>query len=76
MHVPGPLSLPWEVNDVPHGVIHHHFYKSAVAGDDRDYYVYTPPDYDPPRKRHIPFFICFMGSVTTPEAGPPSGQPT
>src|ERR1017187_1371376 len=42
VHVPGPLSLPWELNDVPHGEIHHHFYRSAVAGDDRDYYVYTP----------------------------------
>jgi enterochelin esterase-like enzyme len=46
MHVPGPASLPWEVNDVPHGTIHHHFYRSAVVGDDRDYYVYTPPGYD------------------------------
>ena len=45
-HVPGPSSLPWELNDVPHGAIHHHFYRFAVAGDDRDYYVYTPPDDD------------------------------
>ena len=37
VHVPGPLSLPWELNDVPHGEIHHHFYKSKVADDDRDY---------------------------------------
>jgi hypothetical protein len=27
------LSLPWELNDVPHGEIHHHFYKSTVAED-------------------------------------------
>jgi enterochelin esterase-like enzyme len=51
VHVPGPLSLPWEVNDVPHGEIHHHFYRSAIARDDRDYYVYTPPDYDPAAKK-------------------------
>ncbi|MFZ0814174.1 MAG: alpha/beta hydrolase-fold protein [Candidatus Sulfotelmatobacter sp.] len=51
VHVPGPLSLPWELNDVPHGEIHHHFYKSAVAGDDRDYYVYTPAGYDPVAKK-------------------------
>jgi enterochelin esterase-like enzyme len=37
------LSLPWELNDVPHGGIHHHFYKSTVAEDERDCYVYTPP---------------------------------
>ncbi len=46
LHVPGPASLPWEVGDVPHGVIHHHFYHSQVIGDDRDYYVYTPPAFD------------------------------
>jgi enterochelin esterase-like enzyme len=51
VHVPGPLSLPWELNDVPHGEIHHHFYKSTVAGDDRDYYVYTPPGYDATAKK-------------------------
>jgi enterochelin esterase-like enzyme len=61
VHVPGPLSLPWEVNDVPHGVIHHHFYKSAVAGDDRDYYVYTPPDYDPAVKRSYPVLYLLHG---------------
>src|ERR1700719_4762505 len=43
VHVPGPASLTWEVSDVPHGEVHHHFYKSAVVGDRRDFYVYTPP---------------------------------
>lgn len=37
--VPGPASIPWQVNDVPHGVVHHHFYHSRIVGDDRDYYV-------------------------------------
>jgi enterochelin esterase family protein len=27
-------------------VVQHHFYKSAIVGDHRDYYVYTPPGYD------------------------------
>ncbi len=45
VHVPGSGSLPWEINDVPRGEIHHHFYKSTVAADERDYYVYTPPGY-------------------------------
>ena len=47
LHVPGPSTLPWEVGEVPHGVLHHHFYRSRVVGDDRDFYVYTPPGYDP-----------------------------
>src|SRR5262249_27917701 len=37
LHVPGDASLSWETADVPHGEIRHHFYKSAVVGDQRDY---------------------------------------
>src|SRR5258708_34698193 len=40
VHVPGPSTLPWEENAVPHGTVHHHFYKSGIVGDERDYYVY------------------------------------
>jgi enterochelin esterase-like enzyme len=61
VHVPGPLSLPWELNDVPHGEIHHHFYRSAAAGDDRDYYVYTPPGYDPAAKKTYPVLYLLHG---------------
>jgi enterochelin esterase-like enzyme len=46
VQVAGSSALPWEVRDVPHGVIHHHFYHSEIVGDQRDYYVYTPPGYD------------------------------
>jgi len=53
VQVPGPL-LSWEITDVPRGEIHHHFYKSAVAGDERDYYVYTPPGYSPAAKTTYP----------------------
>ena len=63
VHVPGLPSLPWEVNDVPHGVVHHHFYKSTVAqdDDDRDYYVYTPPNYDPAAKQTYPVLYLLQG---------------
>ncbi len=44
VHIPGE-GLPWEIVDVPHGEVHHHFYKSGIVGDERDYYVYTPPGY-------------------------------
>ncbi len=60
VHIPGP-GLPWEVNDVPHGEIHHHFYKSAVAGDDRDYYVYTPAGYDVAAKKTYPVLYLLHG---------------
>jgi enterochelin esterase-like enzyme len=60
-HVPGPPSLPWELNDVPHGEVHHHFYLSKVAGDDRDYYVYTPAGYDPAAKSTYPVLYLLHG---------------
>jgi len=59
--VPGGASLPWEVNDVPHGEIHHHFYKSIAAGDQRDFYVYTPPGYDPASKKTYPVLYLLHG---------------
>jgi enterochelin esterase family protein len=61
VHVPGPPSLPWETNDVPRGEVHHHFYQSAVAGDQRDFYVYTPPGYDPLAKKTYPVLYLLHG---------------
>ena len=61
VHVPGPASLPWEVNDVSHGVLHHHFYKSGVVGDERDFYVYTPPGYNPRAKPRYPVLYLLHG---------------
>jgi enterochelin esterase-like enzyme len=61
VHVPGPPSLPWELNDMPHGEVHHHFYRSAAAGDDRDFYVYTPPGYDPRAKTSYPVLYLLHG---------------
>jgi len=61
VHVPGPASLVWEVNNVPHGTIHHHFYRSGVVGDDRAYYVYTPPGYHSGAKRTYPVLYLLHG---------------
>ncbi len=61
VHVPGPASLPWEMNNVPHGTIHRHFYRSGVVGDDRDYYVYTPAGYDPKANRLYPVLYLLHG---------------
>src|SRR5215469_6717585 len=61
VHVPGPPSLPWELNDVAHGEVHHHFYRSAVANDDRDVYVYTPPGYDSKVKTSYPVLYLLHG---------------
>lgn len=61
VHVGGPASHPWEIADVPHGVLHHHFYSSAVVGDQRDLYVYTPPDYEREPRRAFPVLYLLHG---------------
>lgn len=59
-HIPD-ATLPWETADVPHGEVHHHFYHSKVAGDDRDYYVYTPPGFHPQAKTTYPVLYLLHG---------------
>src|SRR6267142_1211723 len=61
VHVPGPPSLSWETNDVPRGEVHHHFYKSGVVGDDRGFFVYTPPGYDSRGKQTYPVLYLLHG---------------
>jgi enterochelin esterase-like enzyme len=61
LHVPGPTSLSWETGAVPRGEIHHHFYKSGVVGDERDFFVYTPPGYDPRGKQTYPVLYLLHG---------------
>jgi enterochelin esterase-like enzyme len=56
-----PGANPWDPAAVPRGAITHHFYKSGVIGDDRDYYVYTPPNYDRNRKEPYPVLYLLHG---------------
>lgn len=59
--IPSPTPQIWDVTDVPHGIVHHHFYKSAVIGDQRDYYVYTPPGYDAKSGKKYPVLYLLHG---------------
>ncbi len=59
--VPGPLPELWDMQDVAHGVVHQHFYKSAIVGDQRDYFVYTPPGYDPRAHKKYPVLYLLHG---------------
>jgi enterochelin esterase-like enzyme len=61
VHVPGPATLAWEINDVPHGVIHRHLYRSAIVGDERPFVVYTPPGYDPAAPQRYPVLYLLHG---------------
>jgi enterochelin esterase family protein len=57
VEVRGTTALPWEMQDVPHGQLHRHFYKSAATGEDRDFYVYTPPGYSPQWHRYPVLYL-------------------
>ena len=62
LSVPGDAPQLWEPADVPHGELHHHFYTSKVVlnlpGNEDDYYVYTPPGYDP--KAKLPYPVLYL----------------
>jgi enterochelin esterase-like enzyme len=57
----GGNSLWAVVPGVARGAVTRHVYHSAVAGDDRDFWVYTPPNYDPKRKQPYPTFYLGHG---------------
>ena len=61
LHVPGSTSQPWELAEVPHGEIHNHFYRSVVVGDHRNYFVYTPPGYNPHGGEKYPVLYLLHG---------------
>ncbi len=61
VHVLGSMPLPWEQTDIPHGIVHHHFYKSSIVGDNRDFYVYTPPAYDANSHTRYPVLYLLHG---------------
>jgi enterochelin esterase-like enzyme len=58
--VPGPMAwLPRP--GVPRGAIARHSYHSAMANDDREFLVYTPPGYDVRRSRAYPVLYLLHG---------------
>jgi enterochelin esterase-like enzyme len=63
--VPGRSPQLWDAREVPHGVVHHHFYASKVvsglADGQSEYYVYTPPSYDPKRAKPYPVLFLLHG---------------
>jgi enterochelin esterase-like enzyme len=74
VHVPGPSSLSWELNDIPHGAVTNHFYKSSVIGDERNFFVYTPPNYDARRKEPYPVLYLLHGFTDDASAWTTAGR--
>jgi len=55
-------TQPWlPVAGVAHGAIARHTFHSAVANDDRDFFVYTPPGYEPRRSHPYPVIFLLHG---------------
>jgi enterochelin esterase-like enzyme len=64
---PGPNPAPqlWDSTNVPHGTLHHHTYTTSIVvglpGNQSDFYVYTPPGYDPKSKKPYPVLYLLHG---------------
>ena len=43
LHVPSSPPAPWDLQDIPHGTLHEHIYKSKALDKWRRLIVYTPP---------------------------------
>jgi enterochelin esterase family protein len=72
--VPGKPAELWEVADVPHGVVHHHFYHSNIVGIDSQYYVYTPPGFDAKSDKKYPVLYLLHGYSDDPSAWTSMGK--
>ena len=72
--VPGNPPMPWETADVPHGVVHHHFYHSNIVAIDSEYYVYTPPNFDSGSKQKYPVLYLLHGYSDDPSAWTQMGK--
>src|SRR5260370_9707996 len=63
--VPGSAPQLWEAREVPHGVVHHYLYTSRVVkglvDGQSEYYIYTPPGYDPKRAKPYPTLYLLHG---------------
>ncbi len=70
--VPGPQ--PWLPSPgVAHGAVTRHAYHSAVANDDRDFFVYTPASYDARRAQPYPVLYLLHGLGDDAERWLPGG---
>ncbi|HIE64418.1 MAG TPA: esterase family protein [Verrucomicrobia bacterium] len=58
VEVPGNPPLIHELQEVSHGILHHHTYASKSAERQRGVFIYTPPGYsDHPKQRYPVLFL-------------------
>jgi enterochelin esterase family protein len=57
-----PGADPWlPTPGIPRGAIARHPFRSAIANDDREFFVYTPPGYDARRSQAYPTLYLLHG---------------
>jgi enterochelin esterase-like enzyme len=71
--VPGTPPALWEVQDVAHGTVAMHTYRSTALGQTRQFYVYTPPGYDA-KSAPLPVLYLKHGFGDGPSAWTAVGQ--
>ncbi len=60
--MPGNPPEAWEMTDIPHGAVAHvNFYSKAMSAY-RDYFVYTPPAFNPKRSKRYPVLYLLHGA--------------
>jgi enterochelin esterase family protein len=62
LEVPADPPRLHEFQDVPHGTVRIHQYRSRSLGKTRELYVYTPPEYDRDPQMRYPVLYLFHGS--------------
>jgi hypothetical protein len=66
--VPGQPPRLSEPTNVPRGVVHHHYYRSSIVGINSEFYVYTPPNFDPSGKQPYPVLFLLHRGGSDPSA--------
>ena len=72
VEVPADTPLLWDIAAVPHGTLHHHTFTTKFAtglpANQDDFYVYTPPNYNPKSKQPYPVLYLLHGWSQTAAA--------
>ena len=61
LDIPGDPPLVHDFQDVPHGTVRTHFYRSKATGSLRRMHIYTPPGYDQDTAARFPALYLFHG---------------
>jgi enterochelin esterase family protein len=74
IEIPEPGVDFYDNKDVPHGEIRSHWYKANSNGQNRQAYIYTPPDYDKDPAKRYPVLYLQHGAWEDRRAWPQQGR--